>query len=169
MISLHPWSADLKRARAACVLGILLNQGGYCRLTALVRSSFIQQVCRGFVFFVKNIMALSSVGLYSAIQMEDKAATVQWLRSTTKLQRFETFAPINAENEASNTLRCWSQNKIDLEQMLKMDHRGHTSGSYVWWTVLKIEGQRKEKSSSVIPSSLLKHIPKPEDRGAAPL
>lgn len=97
MISLYPWRADLKRARAACVLGILLNQEGYYRPTALFCSSFIQQVCRGafwIFFFVKNNMALSSVGLYSAIQMEVKAATVQWLRSTPKFQRFQAFAPM---------------------------------------------------------------------------
>lgn len=74
-------------------------QRGCCRLTALVRSSFIQQVCRrGFSGFVKNIMALSSVGLYSAIQMDVKAATVQRPRSTSQLER---FVLINAENEAS--------------------------------------------------------------------
>lgn len=88
-----------RAARAAFVSGRVPIQRGYCRLTLLVRSSFIQQVCRcGFSVFVKNIMALSSVGLYSAIQMEVKAATVQWLRSTSQLER---FVLINAENEAS--------------------------------------------------------------------
>lgn len=84
--------ADLKKARAAFVLGLLLNQGGCCRL---VHSSVIQQVwcILGCFFFVKNISALSSVGLYSAIQMELKAATVQWLRSAAKLGRFKPFTP----------------------------------------------------------------------------
>lgn len=76
-------------------------------------------------------MALSSVGLYSAIQMEVKAATVQWLRPTPKPQRFETFTLINAENEASNTLRRVSQSRIYLEQMLRMARQFHKSRSYV--------------------------------------
>lgn len=34
-------------SRSACVSGLLFKQGGCCRLTAPVRSSFIQQVCPG--------------------------------------------------------------------------------------------------------------------------
>lgn len=88
------WRADHKRAGAAFVLGLLLNQGGCC---TLVHSSVIQQVwcILGFFFFffVQNVSALSSAGLYSAIQMEAKAATVQWLRSAAKLGRFKPFTP----------------------------------------------------------------------------
>lgn len=88
-----------RAARAAFVSGRVPIQRGCCRLTVLDRSSFIQQVCRReFSGFVKNIMALSSVGLYSAIQMQVKAATVQRPRSTPQLER---FVLINAENEAS--------------------------------------------------------------------
>lgn len=100
MISLHPaWRADLKGCQGCICFRACANSRGCCRLTVRVRSSFIQQVCRrGFSVFVKNIMALSSVGLYSAIQMEVKAAMVQRPRSTAQLER---FALINAENEAS--------------------------------------------------------------------
>lgn len=76
-------------------------------------------------------MALSSAGLFSAIQMEVKAATVQWLLSTPKLQSFKTFAPNNAKNKASNTLRPRRQSRVDREQTLKMGHQGHKSGLYV--------------------------------------
>lgn len=50
-----------------------------------------------FLVLSKILMALSSVGLYSAIQMEVKAVTVQRPRSTSQLER---FVLINAENEA---------------------------------------------------------------------
>lgn len=98
-------SASCMESRSEGLPGLHLFQG-VCQFkedaadsSALVRSSFIQQVCRrGFSGFVKNIMALSSVGLYSAIQMHVKAATVQQPRSTSQLER---SVLINAENEAS--------------------------------------------------------------------
>lgn len=67
-------------------------------LCSSVHPLFNRCVVVDFLFLSKNIMALSSVGLSSAIQMEVKAATVQRPRSTAQLER---FALINAENEAS--------------------------------------------------------------------
>lgn len=134
MISRHPaWRADRMAARAACVASI---QRGCCRLTALVRSSFIQQVRRrGFCVFVKNVMALSSVGLCSAIQMEVKAATVQRLRSTQKLERLETSAPINAESEAAGRAEAPEHVRVSsLTNAPDVAQRSHK------WAVILVDG-----------------------------
>lgn len=146
MISPHPWRAGLKRSRAACVSAWASGNSRrilqtHCAPPFILYSTGVSGCILGF--FVKNIMALSSVGLYFAIQIEVKAVEVQWLRSTPKLQQFKMLASISAEIEASNPLRHWSQSRIELEQMLRTDHQGHTSRSYVWWTVPKIEGLQK--------------------------
>lgn len=109
-------------------------------------------------FFVKNIMALSSVGLYSAIQMEVKAAAVQWLQSTPKLQQFKMFTLI----------KCWKWSIQHTEMpepeqdWLRINAQNGSPRSHkqivLWWTVLKIKGL--QETNTVIPPSLLKHISK---------
>lgn len=84
--------ADLKRARAAFVLGLMLNQGGCCRL---VHSSVIQQVwcILGCFFFCQKYFGLELSGALFCNSNGVKAATVQWLRSASKLGRFKPFTP----------------------------------------------------------------------------
>lgn len=80
-------------------------------------------------------MALNSVGLCSAIQMEVKAATVQQLRSTQKLERLETSAPINAESEAAGRAKAPEHVRVSsLTNALDVAQRSHK------WTVILVDG-----------------------------
>lgn len=77
-------------------------------------------------------MALSSVGLCSAIQMEVKAATVQ--RSTQKLERLETSAPINAESKADGRAKVPEHVQVSsLTNAPDVSQRSHK------WTVILVD------------------------------